>query len=145
MFDYRTYNLKEHFDEFNRQFWNGELPNCPLRWIKDRKKMVAGAFAQFDSDGPGSHCWRIKILVPIATDERHANALLLHEMIHLQLKDDPTEWKDHPDFHGEKFNSKATELEQMTGYADIKARGMPSWDREVRALACTPEENTSPG
>jgi hypothetical protein len=125
-FDYRTYGLKEHFDDFNRLYWNGELPSGPLCWIKDAKYMNADAHAQFDfdKDEPHSHCWRIKILIPSAESEDYVNELLLHEMIHLQLKGDPTEWSDDPNFHGEKFRARAAELEQMTGYSNIKDKGV---------------------
>lgn len=127
-FNYKTYSLEEHFANFNQQHWNGNLPGGLLRWTEDPKDMVPGAHAQFDCDKerPHSDWWRIKILIPTATSEDWVNGLLLHEMIHLQFKDDPTERSDDPNFHGEKFKAKAAELAQLTGYDNIN-------DAEVRA------------
>jgi hypothetical protein len=133
-FDYRAYNLTKHFDEFNQLYWNGELPSGPLRWIKDPKRMNANTHAQFDFDKDDPRRWRIKIFVPSAESEDCVNGLLLHEMIHLQLKDEPTERLDDPHFHSEKFRARAAELERMTGYANIKdnqvvAEQIRSWAR----------------
>ena len=81
--------------------------------------MVARAHAQFDSH-KDSRCWRIKILIPTATSKDWVSGHLLHEMIHLQLKDDPTEQSDNPHFHGAKFKARAAELKQLTGYENIE-------------------------
>jgi hypothetical protein len=147
-FDYRKYNLKEHFDEFNQRYWNGELPSGPLCWIKDAKDMTPGAHAQFDfNKSEPQHCWRIKILIPSATSEDSVNELLLHEMIHLQLTGEPAEQLDNPNFHSEKFRARAAQLEKMTGYSNIKDTGVVverflSWVKEHNRTILTGGRDT---
>lgn len=92
--------LKKHYDNLNRRFFRGELPqNTCVRWLDpeqdDEAKLEDKLFGYADHARDGRHKYQIVLSRKLCGPASVRMTSLIHEMIHLctGLRDD----------HGEAF------------------------------------------
>ena len=111
--DYKTINLKQLYDEYNKSLFDGELPDIDVIWANTKGHggrsyaTVKKQYGKVIDVIPN----KIDISRRYRKTEKEYRAVLIHEMIHVYLymnKDLST--------HGTTFKNKAKELSGKVGF-----------------------------
>lgn len=80
-----SFFLIEKFNEYNRQFFNNELPAVPISYSRSRKKMGSTNYQRDEQGKPILSTLRITMSVYYDLSEEEYIDTLVHEMIHCYI------------------------------------------------------------
>jgi len=108
-------DLEFWFRIYNKRYFGGRLPNCKVTWCSPKKK-VLGHFWSKDQPVPGTkefvdRFYFIEISRRLKFSSKLWAFTLLHEMVHLKLRD--TEGKSD---HGHKFQREMKRLMKLGAF-----------------------------
>jgi hypothetical protein len=103
--------LQNLYHYYNEKYFSNSLPLCPVRWTK--KKEADYGWLDFNVDRDGK---AVNLKIFIRQEFRKGGWLmiaaqtLLHEMIHVELRDDKESRTRSADYHGPKFKKRMRQL-----------------------------------
>jgi hypothetical protein len=106
---------QEMFDIFNRRYFRGHLPPCKVQWMSSPKIPgipfdCAGCCTGYRiDDGPVTE-GVIRLWRKFKPYRWIWNLLLLHEMVHWKLRNNPTNGFDCKNVHGHAFQREMKRL-----------------------------------
>jgi len=105
------YDLKKYYDDFNKKYFDDELPNIPVQYVNS-KKFGGWVDATRNKKTNEISVNRLVISKFFKRDEDNFIQILLHEMIHVWLLyNNILERKQ----HGLAFKRKSREIEEISG------------------------------
>jgi len=102
--NYKTFKLESWYDKLNKHFFNGKLPNVPLRW-----NQAEGELGVVKWEENSKNVDHLGISRSYKLTQAELLSVLAHEMIHIwQIENKKT------DGHGKEFVKKMDEMNKKT-------------------------------
>lgn len=124
-------NLSERYDEYNKLYFENEMPKCSFGW----KRMKALGRAYYKKAHPeATPTYEIKMSDLYDLNEKDFKQIFLHEMVHIYLYS-----KDKLKHgHGKIFKAQARIIEQRANVENIHKRLFPVFDVPLTKAGIVP-------